>query len=169
MFTPFELVILLFLNNHNFSVALCLFTETFSSAEPALMWIKLNTQKERDTKCPPVRMAYTNCPVSHGNIKYTCICITWYEWLDKSQRHCGLSIRSRSCLPSPLELAGDCAHSLANTLLEGDFTSAARAPEVASRAWKSLLRPRFSSQAWRTAVYLLSSRTHFPLLLFLKI
>lgn len=64
-------------------------------------------------------MAYTNCPVSHRTPTAS---IAWYEWLDKSQGHSVLSIWSRSDLPSPLELSGDCAHSLAHTPLEGGNT-----------------------------------------------
>lgn len=89
--------------------------------KPDLIWIQLNTQKGKDTKCPPVnRTAYANWPVSHKNTKCIYVYITWYEWLDKSQWHHVLSIWSRSDLPSPLELAGDCV--LTRTPLEGGNT-----------------------------------------------
>lgn len=94
------------MNNHNLAVAVWLFNRNLLCAEPVLkfdiMWIQLNTQQRRETKCTPVnRMAYASCPVSHWCTKRIYIYITRYEGLDKSQEHSVLSIWSRSGVPSP--------------------------------------------------------------------
>lgn len=73
-FTHFESIILLFMNNHNLSVAVWLLNRNLLCAEPVLKsditWIQLNTQQRRDTKCTPGnRTAYASCPVSHWYTK----------------------------------------------------------------------------------------------------
>lgn len=91
--------------------------------KPDVLWSQLNTQKGRDTKCSLANsMPYASCPVSHRYTKCICIYKTWYVWLHVSQGHSAVFVRSRSHLPSLLQLAGNCAHSLAHTPLEGGNT-----------------------------------------------